>query len=182
MGSHCAMFSVDILCTSELSCTMSLPMLFAARDSVQTTLDNRILLVWVHLCVLIVELSDSLRKPHPQTHHFITHLLELDSRIQSSCEAPLPPNRSLPTGKSQVWSWMRLDTRTICSFTAPGSYCIAPSSKHRLKRRLLCARVFLPLTASFDIRPKLRQKPCTIGQYPLLSSQSHTGRSSDQIR
>lgn len=66
---------------------MSLPMLCGIRDSVQTTLDNKILCVWVDLCVLIAELSDILSISHSQPQDVITQLLDLDSRIQNASEA-----------------------------------------------------------------------------------------------
>lgn len=66
---------------------MPLPMVCAVRDSAQAIFDNRILRVWVDLCVLIAEISDLLRTPPPTACQFIRLLLELDSRIQNAYEA-----------------------------------------------------------------------------------------------
>lgn len=68
--------------------TISLPILHATQYSAQNTVENRILQVWVDLCVHIAELNDVLL---PQTCPSITQLLELDSRIQKVYEA-LPPD------------------------------------------------------------------------------------------
>lgn len=73
---------------------MSLPMLCAARGSIQYTAENRILHAWVELCVHIAEVSDIVNNTsHSRTSHSMAQLLVLNSRLQSTYEA-LPLNLS----------------------------------------------------------------------------------------
>lgn len=62
-------------------------MLCATRGSIQHTADNRILCIWVDLCVHTAEVSDIVNTSYSTTSDSMAQLLVLDSRIQNTYEA-----------------------------------------------------------------------------------------------
>lgn len=77
---------------------ISLSMLCTVRDSAPKSTQNRMLHLWVDLCVHIAEVSDIMTTSLPLDSHSRVHIQQIEQRLQSHYDA-LPPDLSASVGE-----------------------------------------------------------------------------------